>query len=390
MNANPKNNSTFAAIILLIFGLIALYWGYMVVQGIFVPLLFAMIFAVVFYPLYQWLLLKTKRRYLSSFLCCLILIIAVLALIFFAVYIAVGEVVSLTNLFTTSIDLQSLAFLTDQSQLEVFVNETISRINTLLSEVPFIDVSSLNSVFADVLGKIPAMLQEVSSYLISFIKIGIDKATQGVLALVVFFISFFFLLIDGKHFVEYTFRLLPINALHERQIMKRFSNLCYAWIVVSLLIAFLQGTFAAIGFTIVGVPSPLIWGIITMFAAFIPFVGGAIIWFTMGMIYLILGQYGSGIFILIWGLTLISSSDNIIRPFLLREGVKIHPLILFIAVLGGFYAFNVAGLIIGPLIIVFISTLLYIYQLEFEEILNQYHSRERKRKGMVEEVEDVG
>lgn len=387
MNANPKNNSTFAAIILLIFGLVAIYWGYMVVEGIFVPLLFAMILAVVFYPLYQWLFLKTKRQYLSSLLCCLILIIAVLGLIFFAVYIAVGEVVSLTNLFTTSIDLQSLAFLTDQSQLEIFVNETISRVNTLLSEVPFIDVSSLNSIFADVLGKIPALLQDVSSYLISFIKIGIDKATQGVLALVVFFISFFFLLIDGKHFVEYTFRLLPINALHERQIMKRFSNLCYAWIVVSLLIAFLQGTFAAIGFTIIGVPSPLIWGIITMFASFIPFVGGALIWLTMGVIYLILGQYGSGIFILIWGLTLISSSDNIIRPFLLKEGVKIHPLILFIAVLGGFYAFNVAGLIIGPLIIVFISTLLYIYQLEFEEILNQYHSRERKRKVALEEPE---
>lgn len=151
-----------------------------------------------------------------------------------------------------------------------------------------------------------------------------------------------------------------------------------------MLLAVLQGAFAAIGFAIIGVPSPFIWGIITLFASFIPFIGSAIIWVSIGVIYLILGQYGSSIFILIWGATLISSSDNILRPFLLKEGIKIHPLILFVAVLGGFYAFNVAGLIIGPLIIVFLSTLLYIYQLEFDDILNHFHNRPKKSQKATE------
>jgi predicted PurR-regulated permease PerM len=152
-------------------------------------------------------------------------------------------------------------------------------------------------------------------------------------------------------------------------------------------VAFIQGSLAALGFALIGVPSPLIWGIITMFASFVPFIGGSIIWATIGIIYLILGYYWSALFIVIWGFTMISSSDNVLRPFLLKEGVKIHPLILFLAVLGGFFAFSVPGLIIGPLIIVFISTLLYIYQLEFEEELNQFHYLDRKPKKGVETEE---
>jgi len=384
MNNKSRNSATFAGIILLIFSLMALYWGYVVLKGVFVPLLFAMIFAVVFYPVYLWFVKKTKSPILSSLLCCCILVILVLALIAFAVYLAVGEVVSITKVFTQSLDLQSIEFITDQQQLELLVNDTIANLNRIVEQIPFID-TNLSEVLGEILKNIPTALQSVSAYLISFIKIGFDSAAKWIVQLIIFFISFFFLLIDGKTFVEHTFKLLPINALHERQIMKRFSNLCYSWIVVSLLVAFIQGSLAALGFALIGVPSPLIWGIITMFASFIPFIGGSIIWGVIGIIYLILGYYWSALFIVIWGLTMISSSDNVLRPFLLKEGVKIHPLILFLAVLGGFFAFNVPGLIIGPLIIVFISTLLYIYQLEFEEELNQFHYVDRKPKKIAEE-----
>jgi predicted PurR-regulated permease PerM len=374
-----KNTATFAGIILLIFALLAIYWGYIVLQGVFVPLLFAMIIAVVFYPGYLWLLNKTKSPILSSLLTCLALVLIVLAVISFAVYLAVGEVVSITKVFTQTLDIQNIDFFTDQKQLELLVNETITNVNQIFERIPFID-TTLSEIITELLKNIPTALQSVSAYLLSFLKIGFDSATKWIVQLIIFFISLFFLLIDGKSFVEYTFRLLPINALHERQIMKRFSNLCYSWIVVSLLVAFIQGSLAALGFALIGVPSPLIWGIITMFASFVPFIGGSIIWATIGIIYLILGYYWSALFIVIWGFTMISSSDNVLRPFLLKEGVKIHPLILFLAVLGGFFAFSVPGLIIGPLIIVFISTLLYIYQLEFEEELNQFHYLDRKPK----------
>lgn len=379
MAKHEKYAGAFAGIILLLFSLLGVFLGYIVLKGVFVPVLFAMLFAVVGQAFYKWLLKKTKNKYMSSLLVCISLVLVVIALLSFAIYLAVGEVVSVTKVFTNSIDFQSIEFLLDQDQLEELVNETIVGVDSLMSKVPFIDTSSVEQVVTEVLKNIPPLLQNLSSYIISIIRIGFDQAAKWILNFFIFFISFFFLLMDGGKFIDYTFKLLPINALHERQISKKFSSLCYAWVVVNLLLAFIQGSMAAIGFAIIGVPSPLIWGIVTMFAAFIPFVGSGIIWGAMALIYLILGEYYAALFIVIWGALLISSADNLLRPFFLKEGIKIHPLIVFLAVFGGFFAFGIPGLVIGPIIMVFLSTLLYIYELEFGEVLEVFHKGSKKR-----------
>lgn len=378
MVKHEKYAGAFAGIILLTFGLLGMYLGYLVMKGVFIPVLFAALFAVVSQPMYRWFLKKTNNKTISSLLSCLALILLVAAIIAFVIYLAVGEVVSVTKVFTQSIDYQSIEFLFDQKQLELFVNDTIKGVDTLLDKVPLIDTTSVEQIVTEILKNIPPLLQDLSSSIISLVKVGFDQAAKWILSLIIFFISFFFLLIDGGKFVTYTFNMLPINALHERQITKRFTNLCYAWIVVNLALAFIQGSLAAIGFAIIGVPSPLIWGIVTMFAAFIPFVGSGIIWGAIALVYLILGQFYAALFLFVWGALLISSSDNLLRPFFLKEGIKIHPLIVFLAVFGGFFAFGIPGLVIGPIIMVFLSTLLYIYQLEFGEVLQEFHGKKKK------------
>lgn len=376
MSINGKNGKAFAGVILMAFAIAGLWLGYLIVEPIFIPLLFSALFAVVFMPTYNWLVKKTKSRIAASLLCSLILAVGVIMLISFAIYLAVGEVVSITKVFTQNLDFSSMDFLSDQAQIQAMIDQAVVQIDQIVEAIPFID-TSFSSIVTEILKNVPPFLQDLSRTLIGFLRIGFDSAANIIINLIIFFISFFFLLIDGKRFMNDTFRLLPINALHERQITKRFTNLCFSWIVVSFALALIQGIFASIGFAIIGVPSPLIWGVITMFASFLPFIGSALVWGAVGLIYLILGYYGSALFIIIWGITFISSSDNLLRPFLLRGGVEMHPLILFLAVLGGFYAFGVSGLIIGPIVIVFISTLLYIYELEFGEALKNFHSKKR-------------
>lgn len=380
MIKHEKHAATIAGVVLLFFALIGIYMGYLVLREVFVPLLFAALLAVVFHPVYKYFLKKTGNKFIASLISCLLLVAICILVLSFVIYLAVGEVVSITKVFTESLDFQSMAFLTDQKQIEILVEETIVSIDNLLEKVPFIDTSSVEQLITEVLKNIPPLIQSFSSQVISVVRIGLDQAAKWTIDVIIFFMSFFFLLIDGKEFIKYAFKLLPINALHERQITKRFTNLCYAWIVVNFLLAFIQGSFAAIGFAIIGVPSPLIWGIVSMFTAFIPFVGSAIIWVSVALIYLLLGEFGSALFIVVWGLLFISSSDNLLRPFFLKEGIKIHPLVVFLAVFGGFFAFGVPGLVIGPIIMVFLSTLLYIYELEFGEVMEQFHQGDRKKR----------
>ena len=379
MDKPQIHSTTFAGIILLIFALVGMYLGYVVLRGVFVPVLFASLFAVIFYPFYQWLSSRIHSQALSALLCNLILVLIVLSVFSLVIYLAVGQVVSITKVFSESLDWQRIEIFTDQEQLQILVNDTISSINALLQRIPFVDASAFSAIVEEVLKSVPPLLQELSTSIIKIVRVGFNNAASLLLDMIIFFISFFFLLMDGKKFIEYLYKALPINALHERQISKRFTNLCYAWIVVNIVLAFLQGSVATIGYALIGVPSPLIWGLVTALAAFIPFIGAGLVWSIIGLVYLITGNYFSALEILILGL-IVSGGDNLLRPFFLKEGIKIHPLIVFLAVFGGFFAFGVPGLIVGPIIMVFISTLLYIYELEFGESLKSFHDGKNPKR----------
>ncbi|MDZ4216938.1 MAG: AI-2E family transporter, partial [Candidatus Gracilibacteria bacterium] len=173
MAFSEKKSHLFAGIILLIFSLIALYLGYLVFSGVFIPLLLAILFAVVFYPVYNWLLQKTKSEIWSSLLTSLMLIAIIAAFVSFVIYLAVGEVVNIARLFTRSIDIQSMTFLTDQEQLEGLVQETIHSLDTFVQQIPFVD-TSITAVLGQLLENIPPLIQEISSYIISIIRVGFD------------------------------------------------------------------------------------------------------------------------------------------------------------------------------------------------------------------------
>ena len=68
-------------------------------------------------------------------------------------------------------------------------------------------------------------------------------------------------------------------------------------------------------------------------------------------------------FLLVWGVTLVSGLDNVLRPWLLsRAGASVHPLLLFFAVLSGIGLFGVSGIVFGPLLIAFLLTVVHIYR----------------------------
>jgi predicted PurR-regulated permease PerM len=370
----------FAGIVLFLFFALAVYWGFQVVQGVMMPLIFAGLIAIAITPIYNYIKKYARSAYVSSLLSCVLLIFALGGIISFIVYLAVGEVVSITSIVTQSVVLPDVNAWADLGQWNAIINQLSSRVEAFNSLIPFIDIGTFSSLVTEALKSVTPLLQDLSSTLLSAIKLGLNGIGTLLFNLMLFLIILFFLLIDGKNFIRYIFNLLPINVKHEEQILKRFQALSYSWIVVSFAMATLQATIAGIGYSIAGVPSPIVWGIVTGLAAFIPFVGAALIWAPLSLIYLVLGQYFWGIFLLIWGLILVSSSDNFIRPFLLRGGgIELHPLILFIAVFGGFFAYGVFGLILGPIIVVFVSTVLYIYQLEFGPTLSRFHKARMER-----------
>jgi len=121
--------------------------------------------------------------------------------------------------------------------------------------------------------------------------------------------------------------------------------------------AVLQGTLAAIGFTIAQVPGGVFLGLLTFFFSFIPF-GTPIVWIPAVVWLFSESHIGMGIFLTFWGAVVIGMTDNVIRAYFISLGTDLPLLLVLLGVLGGIMAFGFIGLFIGPTLLAVAYTLI--------------------------------
>jgi len=111
-----------------------------------------------------------------------------------------------------------------------------------------------------------------------------------------------------------------------------------------------QGAIAAIGFAIFGVPSPVLLGILTALASFVPF-GPTLVWVVAVIGLAIAGQTGAAVGMTVWGLLLVSTVDNVLRPLLISGPTEIPFLLVLFGVLGGLSTLGLLGIFVGPVVL---------------------------------------
>ncbi|RMD57469.1 AI-2E family transporter, partial [Candidatus Woesearchaeota archaeon] len=227
----------------------------------------------------------------------------------------------------------------------------------------------LISLLNDFIGSIT---QKVSDIIISL--------PQIILALFVTLFTTYYTLTEGKKGVSRIARIIPLRVHHQEQVIKQFGDVTYALIYGSFIVALVQGTLGAFGFWIFGIKGFLWWGIATTLFALVPFVGTAIVWVPMSL-FLTLSGYVQGEIGLIWrgfglflyGLFVISTVDNILKPLIIAGRAKVHPLLVLLGVLGGLATFGLIGLIVGPFVLTGLQKMFEIYERE-----SQPHLKESK------------
>ncbi len=113
-----------------------------------------------------------------------------------------------------------------------------------------------------------------------------------------------------------------------------------------------------------GLPSPLLWGVVTAFFSLVPLVGSAAIWLPAAIILMLSGNWVKGLLLLAWGAGIVAMADNVIRPLVLSETTKSHGLQTFIALMGGLQAFGLIGLFVGPVVLAVTTALFQILREE--------------------------
>jgi predicted PurR-regulated permease PerM len=217
-----------------------------------------------------------------------------------------------------------------------------------------------------------ALLSQMVTNVASRAAEGVNVLVQGIIArlttaifdLVIFVLMLFFLLRDGPLLRSRLARISPLSAEREGQILAHLERTVKGVLQAMIVVPIAQAVVAFFGFLLLGVPAPLLWSVFVFFAALIPLLGSPLGWVPAVVYLYFYGEPGRWIGMLIYGLVVISAIDNIVKPLLLRETAQIHPMLGFLAILGGVLAFGPLGFLIGPVVLSLLLSAELIYRLD--------------------------
>jgi predicted PurR-regulated permease PerM len=290
------------------------------------PLLWAALAAIMFQPLYRWMLRKLRgRRNPAAIASLLVIFFAVLVPALWLGAMVVQEALALiSRLQSQPIDLAA-TFDSVYSMLPAPAQDAVNRSG-------FADMASAQV-------KLQEMLAESSGWLAGqAVSIG-SGALSFVLAFSVGLYVMFFLLRDGERIGRTVLRTIPVERSITERLAERFLGIVRATIKGSGVVGLVQGVLGGISFLIVGLESALV-----------PVIGAGAVYVPIGLWLLIVGSTWQGIFVLVVGFVVISSADNVLRPILVGRDTGIPDWIILITTLGGISFLGFSGIVLGPLV----------------------------------------
>ena len=200
--------------------------------------------------------------------------------------------------------------------------------------------------------------------------LAVGSATTAVVGQLIFggfvmAVSIYFFLLDGPSIIRTLMRLSPLDDRYERELIDEFDQISRAVVLATLLSAIAQGILAGVGYWIAGLPSVFLLTMVTMVMALVPFVGATAVWLPACLwLYVYEERTWPAILLAIYGAAIVSTADNFIKPWVLQGRSKLHPLLALLSVLGGVQTLGPIGILVGPMIVVFLQTLLNILHRE--------------------------
>ncbi|MFA5935566.1 MAG: AI-2E family transporter [Patescibacteria group bacterium] len=234
-------------------------------------------------------------------------------------------------------------------------NEYVVQLNTLLDRYVKPYTPSLEFDVRDT-------VQQGVGWVFQNLGVFFSGTIEFVFGLLLGAVALFYFLKDGPSMLRAIIVLSPLADSHDKQIVARLGVSVSSVVRGSLLVALIQGTLTGIGFTIFGVPNAALWGSIAAICALVPGVGTSIV-LVPWIIYLYAtGDLGPAVGLTIWSVFAVGLIDNLLGPYLVGRGAKLHPVLILFSVIGGISFFGPLGFLFGPLAVSLLAGLIDIYR----------------------------
>ena len=337
---------------------------------IFQPFLHSIILSCVFtgltYPLYLRLLKITNRPMLASLIVLLCLTFLVALPITLMIIGLIPQAASSFSAINNWLADKHMATL-----LDAYVQPLLLWVHNLFPEL---DVQSFN-----IQDSVISTTRQAGQFMLNAGTYILSNIARFVIHFVLILLMMFFLLMDGAGLLGKLQYYAPLKPEQTQGIMDGMRRMAKAVLAGGLAIAVLQGLAGGIAFAIVGLPA-MFWGFVMVITAFIPVFGTSLIWIPAAIGLYATGHAGSALFLAVWGVAVIGSIDNFLRPVLMRGGANVPLLFTFLSILGGINVFGIVGLLYGPMILGLAATMLEIYGEEYQSILQTREHTPRAKK----------
>ena len=181
----------------------------------------------------------------------------------------------------------------------------------------------------------------------------------------------FFMFKDGPALVRKLGHFLPLGKGHEDRLFTRFTETTRGVVQGTLTIAIIQGAIGGLTFWVAGISAPVLWGVAMTLLAVIPAIGPALVWFPAAVMLLLSGSIWQGIMVLSVGILLVSIIDEFLRPILVGRRAKLPDAIVLLATIGGLATFGISGFVVGPIIAAFFISLWLMFEEKYRVELSE-------------------
>ncbi len=340
-------NATF--IFILVSVTLAFLW---ILRDYTMPIFWATVLAIVFSPLNEKIKKALKgKSALAAFLTLSIIV----------------SMIIIPSSILGALFIKELSYLYELGTEQYPNSIDLSHLSQSLQEKLHIS-SDLDALKDKAVASIKSYADNISNFAFGVGKTSLDFVFKFAVML---YILFFFLK-DGQKWVKRVMEIMPLGAKKENYLLRKFSAMVRAVFKGSFAIALVQGSLGGLLFWIVGIPSPIVWAALMMLLAFVPAIGPALIWAPAALILFFLGDTAGALVILLGGVFLIGTVDNLLRPYLLGRGTDMPDLLIFLSVLGAISIFGMAGVVIGPVLSALFLAVWELFEKEFKDDLKHW------------------
>ncbi|MFA7654024.1 MAG: AI-2E family transporter [Candidatus Magasanikbacteria bacterium] len=347
MDFSKIRNALFLTLLILVtLGLLVLF------KPFFYPLFWAAVIASIFYPLYSQLKTKIKLPRLSAGI--------IMILVLLIIVIPVAGIGSL--LVKESIDIYNSI---DNNSAQI--GENIQSTLAWLQNNHYIQKLGFNQ--QEWIQKFSDVARVVTAFIFNNLKDLTQNSVVFLVMLLLMFYALYYFLLDGAKFLRTAMHLCPLGDKYEKMLYNKFTSTALATIKSSLVVGVIQGFLGTMMFIVVGMQGAVILGVIMAALCVLP-IGSGFVWGPAGIYLIITGRIWEGILVLIFGLLIISTIDNLLRPILVGKQTQMHPLLVLFSTLGGIAFFGITGFLIGPIVAALLVSLWEMYDNYYKQDLD--------------------